>query len=118
MSCNDDNVLVEVREKSTQDFDVKVKDDTGTLVTPTAMTYTLTERDGTVINDGTQDLEDISVTPALTTRITLAGNALKIIDSTKDREYRILTVKTDRGDALKPENIQIEFWVINLIAVS
>jgi len=104
------SILIEVEERSTQDFDVVVSDpDTGDAVTPTACTYTLTTRDGTVVNE----LSDEPVTPATSMRITLAGADLQILDETKRREYRILTINTDRANANEPENIEVHFWVLN-----
>lgn len=108
------NNIIEVREKSTQDFDVIVKDEDGVVVTPIACKYTLTNRDGGVINE----LLDEPVTPAETMRITLAGDDLSLESQTTKREYRVLTVETDRGDLNEPENVEYVFWVKNLVAIT
>lgn len=101
--------LIEVNEQSTQEWEIIVKD-AGVEVTPTAATYTLTDRDGVVINA----VEDEVITPSTLMTVTLAGNDLQIIDDTKKREYRILTIQTDRGNVAKPEKIETHFWVVNL----
>ena len=102
--------LVEKKERSTFDLDVAVTDEYKVAVTPTVCTYTLMNRDEEVINE----LEDEDVTPAEIMRITLAGADLKIENSSSDREYRILRVKSDRGTTDEPENIEYPFWVKNL----
>ena len=106
--------LFEVRERSTQPFQVETFDDAGDPVIPIAAKYTLTDRDGTVINS----VEDTVITPSLDMIVYLTDLDLQIIDQSNDREYRLLTVETDRGDITKPENIQTPFWVKNLKAIT
>jgi len=108
------SITIKVNEDSTLPVDVAVTDSAGDAVTPTACTYTLTDRDGTVINS----VEDEAVTPAEVMRITLAGDDLQIVDQTKERELRKLLVKTDEGDSAKPQNIETLFWVKNLTAIT
>ncbi len=106
--------IIDVREKSTQEFDVEVFDDDAVAVVPIGCKYTLTNRDGDIINS----VEDVAVTPAETMRITLAGDDLSLESQASVREYRVLTVETDRGDVLEPENIESDFWVTNLVAIT
>lgn len=108
-------ILVEVNEESTQRFTVVIYNSlSGTEVVPTAFTWTLSDRHGVVINSR----ENVSEGLASTVIITLAGDDLQIVDQTEDREYRILTVKTDEGSALRPFTTQAEFWVKNLKVIT
>jgi len=107
--------LIEIMEGSTFTLEVEVTNSSGVAVTPTAGTWTLTDRDGSVINSRS----NIAITPlGEVMTVNLAADDLEILDQTNDREYRLFTVKTDRGDSAKPENIQYEFWVKNLKVIT
>jgi hypothetical protein len=107
-------VLIEVREKSTQTFKVTVTDEFGNAVTPTVATYTLSNRDGDIINN----VEDEAITPAEEMWVTVAGDDLELESQANEREYRLLTVETDQGNVNKPENLQVAFWVKNLTVIT
>lgn len=107
-------ILIEVNEKSTQSFNVIVKDDAGDAVVPTVATYTLTTRDGTIVDE----VDGLAITPSTLMKVILAGDNLEILDQTNEREYRLLTIETDRGDIAKPENLQTPFWVKNLKVIA
>lgn len=101
-------------EKGTQQFLVEVLDMAGAPVVPTAFTWSLTDENGVIINSR----EDVSETPAASVTITLFGDDLQIIDSSKRTETRYLTVETDMGDAGLPWKEEKEFFVKNLKKVT
>lgn len=105
-------ITIEVREKSTQPFDVVVTDAAGTAVTPTTCSFKILNRDGDVLSGPT------AVTPSTSMRITLAGTQLALESQASYREYRVLAVATDQGDVAKPENLEVEFWIKNLLATT
>ena len=102
---------VEIEEKSTLPVVVDVTDENDDPVVPVAFNWILSESDGTLIDSGSE-------TPAASVTVYLAGTQLAITDATKAKEKKILTIKTDMGDALKPQNKEYEFWVKNLVNVS
>jgi len=109
------NILKMAEEKGTLALQVSVTDEDGDAVTPTALTWTLSDRDGTVINSR----EDVVVVMASsTTTIYLAGDDLQIVDDSNDQEFRWFTVKTDMGDVAKPQRVEKGFWVKNLVNVA
>jgi hypothetical protein len=108
------SVLIEVNEDSTLTLAIVVTDANGDAVVPTVATWTLTDRDGVVINTRT----DISITPSVAMTVNVAGDDLQILDQTKAREYRLFTVETNRGSVNEPENIQTPFWVKNLKVIT
>ena len=108
------SVLTTVNERSTLSFEVAVTDLNGDPVTPTSFTWSLTDRDGTVINSR----EDVVATPGTTVTVNITGADLQIVDSTADQEYRLFTVKTDMGASGLPVNHEVAFWVKNLTKVS
>jgi len=110
-----ENITVEAQEQSTLTLTIKVTDASGDAVTPTAAKYTVTDKDGTVIDDQL----DIAITPlGESMTVNLAGDNLEIIDQDNDRELRIFTVETDRGNVNLPENRAVKFWVNNLKAIT
>jgi len=80
------------KEKSTLKVTVAFADEDGNAVTPTALTWTLTDRDGTVINERSA----VSVTPASSNVIALSGNdlALQSGETAKYVERRFLVEGT------------------------
>lgn len=62
------------------------KDEAGTALIPTTLTWTLTDEAGTVINSRTA----VSLTPAATTKVVMSGNDLTVTDTKKRR--RIVTL--------------------------
>jgi len=109
-----DSSLEEVNEGSTLTLEIEVTNADGVAVTPTVAKWTLTDRAGTVINSRA----DVSITPAETMTVNVAGDDNQILDQTNEREYRLFTVETDRGSTAKPENIQYEYWVKNLTVIT
>jgi len=107
---NDSCISIEANEEATLTLDIKVTDADGNEVVPTVASWALTNREGVVINGRS----DVSITPATTMRVNIAGDDLIIEDSTNEREYRLFTVKADRGDVNEPETIETPFWVKNL----
>lgn len=105
------NILKMAEEKGTLALLVVVTDENGTAVTPLSLRWTLSDRDGTIINNRNQVVVGV---PASSQTIYLAGNDLQIIDQTKQQEWRLFTVQTDMGDLAKPQHIEKGFWVKNL----
>ena len=66
---------------------VQPKDEDGNAVTPSAMTWTLTDRKGTVINSRS----DVSATPGTSVTITLKGDDLQLTETADN--WRELLVK-------------------------
>jgi hypothetical protein len=108
------SILFDVNEESNLPITVTVTDSAGVAATPTAFNWSLSTRDGTIVNSRT----NVSETPASTVVVTLAADDLQILDQTNDREYRLFTVETDEGDADIPVKMQLEFWVKNLKVVT
>jgi hypothetical protein len=102
------------REGSTYVITCAFKDETGTAVSPTTMSWSLTDTDGVVINSRT----DVAISsPSASENIVLGGSDLPIIDG--DR-ILILTLEgtytsaNGAGLALKE---QVRFTVKDLTAV-
>lgn len=109
------SILIEADEESTLTLVVKITTALGVAATPTAGFWTLSNRDGDIINSR----ENVVISPlseAMT--INLAGDDLQIEDQTSKREYRLFTVISDRGDAALPQTIQTPFWVKNLKVIT
>lgn len=66
----------------------------GTADTPTALSWSLTDKDGTVINSRS----GTALTPSTSMTVTLAGDDLQIVDRTNSREKRFLIF--DGSDSL------------------
>ena len=109
------SILTEPSEGSTLTLVVKITTALGVAVTPIAAAWTLSNRDGDIINSR----ENVAITPlseAMT--VNVAGDDLQIEDQTSKREYRLFTVVSDRGDVNLPETIQTPFWVKNLKVIT
>jgi hypothetical protein len=103
---HDTGVIV---EESSRKYTVTWIDSDGDPVQPIAVTWTLTDRDGTVINSRS----GVSETPGLTNTITLGAADLALADQTNDFEYRVLTVHGDEGNASIPIIVEIDFIIRN-----
>lgn len=76
-------------EESTFKITVSFLDSDGVAVTPTSATWTLTKKDGTVVNSRSA----VSIgAPTSVEVITLQGDDLAILDG-KDLEYRVFLVE-------------------------
>jgi hypothetical protein len=109
------SILIEADEQSTLTLVTKITTALGVAVTPTAAAWTLTNKDGDIINSRTS----VPMTPlseAMT--VNVAGDDLQIEDQANKREYRLFTVVSDRGDVNLPQTIQTPFWVKNLKAIT
>jgi len=105
------------KEGSTYIVTVSFKDEDGEAETPTAITWTLTDSDGTVINSR----EDVSVSPASTINIVLSGDDLQIVsENVSSPTRRVLTIEAVYNSTLGnnlPLKEQIEFNIDNLVVV-
>ena len=108
------SILIFADEKSTLTLETKVTDVYGVPVTPTVAAWTLTNREGDVINSRS----GISMTPSESMIVDVAGDDLLIEDQSNKREYRLFTVITDRGDVAKPQTLETAFWVRNLKVIT
>ena len=92
-------------------------DENGDALVPSAVTWTLCDPAGTIINS----LEDQSETPASSVTIVLSGDDLQILDSDNDSEIRHLEVSaiytSDLGSDLPLKESGI-FKVLNLKSIS
>jgi hypothetical protein len=104
-------------EKSTAVITVSFSDEDGNAVAPDSMTWTLTDRNGNVINSR-QDV--VLSSPTSTEVIVLSGDDLQIVDSDDDG-VRILTFEGTYTSALGsglPLVDACSFVVENLKAVT
>ena len=82
-------ISTHAQEKSTFVITAAFTDETGGAVTPSSVTWTLTNRAGTVINSR----EDVAETPGTSVDIVLSGNDLQITDALgRDRVVTIESV--------------------------
>jgi len=104
-------------EKSTYIVTAVFKDENGDLVIPLTVTWTLTDEDGTVINER----EDAVETPASTVNIVLTGDDLQFISSESGGATRVVTVKATY-DSTYGSGLHLKkaatFMIEDLIAVS
>ena len=109
------SILIEADEGSTLTLVVKITTALGVATTPIAGVWTLSNRDGDIINSR----ENVVISPlSEEMTINLAGDDLQIEDQTSKREYRLFTVVSDRGDVNLPQTIQTPFWVKNLKVIT
>lgn len=103
-------------ERSTFVITVSFTNEDGDPVIPSAATWKLTERDGTVVNSRTA----VTISPlAASVDIVLSGADLALSDLRK--RYRMVTVEFTYSSALGaglPGKEQIGFYIDNLGAVS
>jgi hypothetical protein len=101
-------------EESTYVITAAFKDEDGTAVTPQTVVWTLTDKDGTVINSR----EDVSETPDTSISVVLTGDDLAVSTVGRTRVLTILaTYNSDYGSLLKLK-AAATFSVENLIAVT
>ena len=105
------------KEKGTFVITCAFTDEDDSAVTPTTLTWTLTNTSGTVINSR----QDVAVSsPSSSEDITLQGDDLQILSAT-DNGRRVLTVEGtyDSGELTDlPIKESCYFTVDNLVAVS
>lgn len=103
-------------EKSIYVITASFVNEDGAAVTPTAATWTLTDRAGTVINSRSA----VSITPLATSAtIVLQGNDLALADARK--RARFVTIEYAYTSALGtglPGKVEVEFYIDALRAVS
>lgn len=109
------NITVMPAEKGTAKVTVaSFKDESGTAVTPSAVTWTLTDRLGNVINSRSA----VSVTPATSVSFLLTGNDLAIGDNGRQRTITInATYSSSLGSGLTAR-AQAHFTIEDMVAVS
>lgn len=102
-----------IPEKGTARFTATFTDDTGSAATPTAVTWTLTDKIGNVINSR----EDVTATAGSTVTIVLSGADLAIGSNGRDRILTIEgTYNSDAGSGL-PLKTEAHFQLYDLKAV-
>jgi hypothetical protein len=103
-------------ERSTYVITVSFVNEDGIAVTPTAATWTLTDRAGTVVNSRSA----VTITPLATSAtIVLSGADLALPDARK--RARFVTVEYAYSSALGsdlPGKVETEFYIDALRAVS
>jgi len=108
-------LTVRAVEKSTYIVTTVFTNEAGSSVTPLTVVWTLTDADGTVVNDR----EAVEETPASTVNIVLTGDDLAI--DTGAKTIRIVTVEatydSDYGSGLYLKKAAV-FNVENLLTVS
>lgn len=91
------------------------KDESGTALIPTTLTWTLTDEEGTVINSRSA----VSLTPAATTNVVMYGADLSVTDTKKRR--RIVTINgtytSTYGTGL-PLTEEIRFSIRDMLKVT
>jgi len=94
---------------------VAPKDESGAAVSPSAMTWTLTNRAGTVVNSRSQ----VSVTPSTSVTIVLSGADLALLaDSDNKRELLVeYTYSSSAGSNLPGKDV-LRFEIQPLAGVS
>lgn len=107
--------LANVNERSAKIIVVPFTDETGAAVTPSSITWTLSDTLGTIINGR----EDVSITPASSVTIVLSGDDTALGDAYFGSQ-RKLTVKavydSDAGSDLEL-NHEETFSIIDLTNV-
>lgn len=106
-------------EESTAKITIAFTDEDGNAATPSAITWTLTDENGTIINDR----EDVAVAvPASSIDVALSGDDLAMQSGeTGDSVFRIFTAEwtysSDLGAGL-PGKDSLKFPLVNLVAVT
>lgn len=109
------NITVMPAEKGTAKVTVtSFKDESGETVTPTAITWTLTDRLGNVINSRSA----VAVTPGASVSFLLTGNDLAIGDNGRQRTITIVaTYNSTLGSGLTAP-AQAHFTIEDMVALS
>lgn len=106
-------LTIEAVEQSTYVITATFTDETGAAVTPNVLTWTLTDRNGTVINSRSA----VSITPGASVQIVLSGDDL---DFSGADALRLLTVEGTYNSSLGnnlPLKEEAEFVIRGLAAV-
>ena len=107
-----------VPEQSTCKFRLRFKDEEGEAVSPTSVTWTLTNRAGVVINNR----QDVPATPGSAVDILLKGDDLALlpgeINGTEERVILVEAVYSSSAGTDLPLRDQSVFEIANLVAVS
>lgn len=110
--------IVEVPEETTLAVDYSLTDDAGQAATLTALTWTLTDPAGAVINNRTAVVIN---PPDASGTIALAGDDLAMSDQTKIYVWRVLTLNgtynSDLGSGLALVE-EVWFRVVNLVTTT
>lgn len=91
-------------------------DEDGAAVVPSSISWTLQDVSGNIINNRTS----VSVTPASTITIVLAGNDLALLDQKNDSELRRIIITAAYTSSLGsglPLSDSYEFRVLNTNAI-
>jgi hypothetical protein len=107
------DLFTTVNEKSTLPIEASFTDEDGAAVTPSSITWTLTDHNGNVINNR----EDVSATPGETVTILLSGDDLAIGSNGR---VRVLTVEALYNSTLGndlPLKEEIYFSIKDLVNV-
>lgn len=108
------NLTVMPAEKGTAKVTVTFTDETGESVAPSAVTWTLTDTKGVVINSR----QDVTVTAGASVSFALYGNDLAITGNDARRVLLIeATYNSDLGSNL-PLKAQAVFSIAELVGVS
>jgi len=108
------NITVMPPEQGTAKVTVTFTDETGASVSPSAVTWTLTDRSGNVVNSR----QDVSVTPGASVSFALSGNDLAITGNDAQRVLLIeATYNSSLGTGL-PLKAQAFFTIAELVGVS
>ena len=101
-------------EQSTFAVEISFTDEEGAALIPNSgLTWTLTDKEGTVINAR----QDVAITSASTVTVVLSGGDL----NTDDGNYRVLTIEGTYNSSLGnnlPLKDQAEFYISDLVAVT
>jgi hypothetical protein len=108
-------LTTKANEESTFGIEISFTDEAGAALTPSSITWTLTDRAGTVVNGR----EGVVATPAATITIVLSGADLAL-GTAYEGATRALLIEwvydSDLGTDL-PGKEQIKFQIANLVAV-
>jgi len=104
-------------EESTFIITVSFLDEDNSSVTPTAITWTLTDKDGNIINSR----EDVSISTGTSVDVVLTGDDLSLQSTESKKAKRVLTISatynSDAGTGLSLKD-EVTFYVTDLVAVS
>lgn len=108
------NLTVMPAEKGTAKVTVTFTDEAAASVTPSAITWTLTDTNGNVINSR----QDVSVTPGASVSFALSGNDLAVSGNDVRRVLLIEWVYTSSLGSNLPGKAQAFFSIEELVGVS
>lgn len=108
------NLTVMPAEKGTAKVTVTFTDETGASVTPSSVTWTLTDVSGNVINSR----QDVSVTPGASVSFAMHGNDLAISGADVRRVLLVEWAYTSTLGSNLPGKAQAVFSIEGLVGVS